>query len=81
MKHVAIALLKLYKATISKWKGGKRCIYTPSCSVYAIEAYLRHGFVVGSWLTLARLLRCAPWGKGGFDPVPMNLRGKMKWYV
>ena len=81
MKYLAIGLLKLYKATISKWKGGKRCIYTPSCSVYSMEAYERHGFFAGSWLTLKRLLRCAPWGKGGFDPVPTNLRGKMKWHV
>ena len=80
MKYIAIALLKLYKATVSKWKG-KRCIYTPSCSVYSMEAYRKRGFVVGSWLTLKRLLRCAPWGKGGFDPVPMSLRGSMKWHV
>lgn len=80
MKHLAIALLKLYKATLSKWKG-KSCIYTPSCSVYAMEAYDKFGFVGGSWLTLKRLLRCAPWGKGGFDPVPTNLRGKAKWNV
>ena len=80
MKRLAIALLKLYKATISKWKG-KRCIYMPSCSVYSMEAYEKHGFVVGSWLTLKRLLRCAPWGKGGFDPVPTNLKGSMKWHV
>ena len=81
MKYVAIALLKLYKATLSKIKGGKRCIYTPSCSVYSMEAYDKHGFVVGSLLTLKRLTRCAPWGKGGFDPVPANLRGNMKWHV
>lgn len=81
MKYVAIALLKLYKATLSKLKGGKRCIYTPSCSVYSMEAYMSFGFVKGSWLTLKRLLRCAPWGKGGFDPVPTNLKGKMKWHV
>lgn len=81
MKYVAVALLKLYKATLSKWKGGKRCIYAPSCSVYSMEAYMSFGFVVGSWLTLKRLLRCAPWGKGGFDPVPTNLRGKAKWHV
>lgn len=80
MKYIAIALLKLYKATVSKWKG-KRCIYTPSCSVYSMEAYRKRGFVVGSWLTLKRLLRCAPWGKGGFDPVPMSLKGSMKWHV
>ncbi|MCH5151757.1 MAG: membrane protein insertion efficiency factor YidD [Clostridiales bacterium] len=80
MRYIAIALLKLYKCTLSKLKG-KRCNFTPSCSVYSMEAYLRHGFVVGSWLTLKRLLRCGPWGKGGFDPVPMNIRGKMKWHV
>ena len=37
MKYVCIALLKLYKATLSKLKGGKVCIYTPSCSVYSME--------------------------------------------
>ena len=80
MKYLAIALLKLYKATISKLKG-KRCIYTPSCSVYSMEAYYKHGFFKGSWLTLKRVLKCAPWGKGGFDPVPQNLKGNMKWHV
>lgn len=81
MKYLAIALLKLYKATLSKLKGGRRCIYTPSCSVYAMEVYRSFGFIKGSWLTLKRLLRCAPWGKGGFDPAPVNLKGKMKWHV
>lgn len=80
MKYIAIALLKLYKATISKWKG-KRCIYAPSCSVYSMEAYARFGFFKGSWLTFKRLVKCAPWGKGGFDPVPVNLKGNMKWHV
>ncbi len=80
MKYVAIALLKVYKATISKIKG-KRCIFTPSCSVYSMEAYKEYGFFKGSWLTLRRLVRCAPWGKGGFEPIPTNLKGKMKWFV
>lgn len=81
MKYVAILLLKLYKATLSKWKGGKRCIYTPSCSVYSMEAYREFGFFKGSLLTLKRLLRCAPWGKGGFDPVPQSLERSLKWLV
>ncbi len=81
MKYLCIGLLKLYKATLSKIKGGKRCIYVPSCSVYSMEAYDKFGFFGGSWLTVKRLLRCAPWGKGGFDPLPKNLRGKDKWYV
>ena len=81
MKYLAIALLKLYKATISKWKGRHTCIYCPSCSVYAMEAYAAFGFFVGSWLTMRRLARCAPWGKGGFDPVPHNLKKDLKWFV
>lgn len=81
VKYMAIFLLKVYKATFSRWKGKKTCIYTPSCSVYSMEAYRSFGFFKGSWLTFLRLLRCAPWGKGGFDPVPTNLRGNMKWFV
>lgn len=81
MKYVAIALLKLYKATLSKWKGGKKCIYTPTCSVYSMEAYHQYGFVKGTILTAKRLLRCAPWGKGGFDPLPYDKKGKGKWYL
>lgn len=81
MKYLCIALLKLYKATLSKLKGGKRCIFSPSCSVYSMEAYGEYGFFAGSWLTLKRLLRCRPGKKGGFDPVPANIRGKMKWFV
>jgi len=46
-----------------------------------MEAYDKFGFVKGSWLTVKRLTRCAPWGKGGFDPVPCNLKGHMKWHV
>lgn len=81
MKYVAIAMLKLYKATLSKMKGKKTCIYCPSCSVYSMEAYKSFGFFKGTWLTIKRLARCAPWGKGGFDPVPHNLKGNMKWFV
>lgn len=80
MKYLAIALLKVYKATVSKIKG-KRCIYTPSCSVYSMEAYQSYGFVVGSFLTAKRLARCAPWGCGGYDPVPYNMRGNGKWFL
>lgn len=81
MKYLAIAMLRLYKATLSKWKGGKRCIFTPSCSVYSMEAYQRYGFLKGSLMTAKRLLRCNPMNKGGFDPVPLNVKGDAKWYV
>ena len=46
------------------------CRFTPSCSSYAIEALRLHGPLRGSWLTVRRLLRCAPWHPGGWDPVP-----------
>lgn len=46
------------------------CRYTPTCSVYAVEAIERHGALRGSRLAAARLARCAPWGGTGHDPVP-----------
>ena len=46
------------------------CRYVPSCSTYAREAVAHHGAVRGGWLALRRLVRCAPWGGWGYDPVP-----------
>ncbi|SEP12498.1 membrane protein insertion efficiency factor YidD [Trujillonella endophytica] len=47
-----------------------RCRFAPTCSAYAAEAIAVHGAARGSWLALRRLLKCAPWHPGGFDPVP-----------
>jgi putative membrane protein insertion efficiency factor len=46
------------------------CKFYPSCSHYAAEAIERHGAARGVWLAAARLWRCRPFTKGGFDPVP-----------
>ena len=46
------------------------CRYVPSCSTYAREALAHHGAARGSWLALRRIVRCAPWGGHGYDPVP-----------
>jgi putative membrane protein insertion efficiency factor len=66
---LARALIWLYQVAISPWLG-KNCRYEPSCSHYAAEALLRHGFFKGGYLAAHRLCRCHPWGGSGYDPVP-----------
>ena len=46
------------------------CIYVPTCSEYALQALEKYGAVKGSYLAIRRVLRCHPFHKGGFDPVP-----------
>ena len=58
-----------YRLLLSPWLGSA-CRFTPSCSVYALEALERHGALAGGWLTTRRLLRCHPGCAGGHDPVP-----------
>ena len=69
MKHVMIWLVGLYRKFISPLKP-PCCRFTPTCSAYAIEAFRKRGFFVGFILTVWRLLRCNPFCKGGYDPVP-----------
>ena len=69
MRRILIALVRAYQYALSPWWGGQ-CRFTPTCSHYAIEALERHGAAGGSWLALRRILRCHPWGYGGYDPVP-----------
>lgn len=53
-----------------------RCRYWPSCSEYAAEALRVHGFFKGTALASWRLLRCNPFSKGGWDPVPVGRRSR-----
>ena len=69
MKHVMIWLIRLYQRFISPIKPNC-CRYTPTCSSYAIEAFTKRGFFVGTYLTVWRILRCNPYSAGGYDPVP-----------
>ncbi|TPG35097.1 membrane protein insertion efficiency factor YidD [Mycobacterium hodleri] len=46
------------------------CRFTPTCSQYAIDALREFGVVRGSWLALARVAKCGPWHRGGWDPIP-----------
>ena len=68
MKHVAMALIRAYQRLISPYLPSS-CIYNPSCSGFAIEAYRRHGFWRATRAATWRLLRCGPWCPGGDDPV------------
>ncbi len=69
MSKVAIVFLKCYKKVFSPLLPPV-CRFTPTCSEYAMEAYARHGFFKGTWLTVKRLLKCHPFYPGGYDPVP-----------
>lgn len=66
---VSVRLLDLYKRFLSPLLP-PACRFTPTCSVYAREAIARHGLARGAGLALKRLLRCHPFHRGGFDPVP-----------
>ncbi|NLC16439.1 MAG: membrane protein insertion efficiency factor YidD [Clostridiales bacterium] len=79
MKWILISLVRFYKIAISPLLP-KACIYTPTCSSYMIEAIKKFG-IRGVFLGIRRILRCAPWKKGGFDPVPDNPKGDMKWLM
>ena len=69
-KFIVLKIIRLYQLAISPYKGGKYCSFIPTCSQYAIEAIMKYGAVKGSYLAARRILRCHPFAKGGYDPVP-----------
>ena len=69
MKKLLIKLVRLYQKYISPLRPAC-CRYIPTCSQYAIEALKEHGIIKGSALAIWRIMRCNPFCKGGYDPVP-----------
>lgn len=65
----AIFLIRFYQSYMRLHLFG-RCKYWPTCSEFGIECFESFGVFRGFWLTLKRVLRCHPFSKGGFDPVP-----------
>ena len=74
LKYISVKLIRIYQKYLSKGT----CMYIPSCSQYTLEAILKHGFIVGWFLGIKRILRCTPWCKGGFDKVP-DKKSVVKW--
>ena len=67
-KKIAISWINLYKYLISPLLGNN-CRYLPTCSEYTKESIIKYGVVKGFWLGLKRIVKCHPWGKGGYDPI------------
>jgi uncharacterized protein len=73
MKALIQLALHGYKRWVSPMMPNA-CRFVPTCSEYAFEAVERHGALRGSWLAAGRLLRCHPFARAGYDPVPVNRR-------
>ena len=71
MKQVCIGLIKIYQKAISPLKP-PCCRFYPTCSAYAVTAFQKRGFFVGLALTVWRILRCNPFCRAGYDPVPQK---------
>ena len=69
MKRVLLALVRFYRRAISPFRP-PCCRYTHTCSQYALEAIEKYGALKGGWMAFRRILRCNPFHKGGYDPVP-----------
>lgn len=65
--RLLIALVRLYQITLSPFIG-RSCRFQPTCSHYMIGAVEKYGVWRGFWLGVYRILRCNPFGKGGYDP-------------
>jgi putative membrane protein insertion efficiency factor len=73
MSTLLIRLVRLYQRILSPLLP-PACRFVPSCSEYAAGAIEKHGPFAGVGLAAWRLVRCAPWHSGGFDPVPEGRR-------
>ncbi len=70
MKRIVLSGIRFYRKYLSGAKGYFSCKYYPTCSTYALEAVEKYGALKGGVLSIWRILRCNPFSKGGYDPVP-----------
>ncbi|MEB3980877.1 membrane protein insertion efficiency factor YidD [Mycobacterium sp. 663a-19] len=64
-----IFLIQLYRHMVSPLRPAT-CRFIPTCSQYAVDALTEYGLIRGGWLAAARLAKCGPWHRGGWDPIP-----------
>ena len=77
MKYVLVKIIRFYQLAISPLFPAS-CRFYPTCSNYTIEAINKHGAIKGIFLGIIRILKCHPFHKGGYDPVPeRNLKSKI----
>lgn len=69
MKRILVLMIRFYQQAVSPFRP-RCCNYIPTCSQYALEAVEKYGALKGGWLALKRILRCNPFCRGGYDPVP-----------
>lgn len=69
LKKAFLLLIRFYQTAISPYKR-PCCRFIPTCSVYTYEAIMKYGAIKGTYLGIRRILRCHPFSKGGYDPVP-----------
>lgn len=77
MKKLLLRMIRFYQTKISPLKK-PCCKYVPTCSQYGVEAIERFGAFKGTALTVWRILRCNPFSRGGYDPVPQKKEKKEK---
>ena len=69
MVRAAVRLIEVYRHMISPFRPAS-CRFTPTCSQYAVDALTEYGLIRGGWLAAVRLVKCGPWHRGGWDPIP-----------
>ena len=79
-RNAGRGLIWLYRHSFSALVGSN-CRHLPTCSQYGDEAIGRFGLWAGGWMTLARLIRCNPFGTSGIDNVPLAAPLGARWYL
>lgn len=69
-RKLLLGIIVFYRKYLSPLKGLPTCRFYPTCSEYAFEAISKYGIFKGTALSIWRVLRCNPFNKGGYDPVP-----------